>query len=221
MTIHREGFKIIPYAILILTIPALAASLISPIQTPLHWILYSLLFFLAVITIRFFRSPDRIPADTSAGAVLSSVDGTVVAIEETVESEYFKDKRLLISVFMSVNNVHINFSPFAGEVTYIKYHPGKFMPAWEPKSSLENERNTYVVKNEMGIEVLLRQIAGTVARRIATYANVGDTLQWGDQLGFIRFGSRVDIFLPLGSEVKVALKQKVKGQESILAYLPR
>lgn len=220
MTIHREGFKIIPVAVVILALPAMIANLISPEQSIIHYLLYAFLLFLIGIVIRFFRQPERLPVEKSSQAVLSSVDGTVVAIEETEESEYFKDKRLMISVFMSVNNVHINFSPFAGVVTYMKYHPGRFMPAWEPKSSTLNERHSYVVKNNSGTEVLIRQIAGTVARRIATYAQVGDVIAWGDELGFIRFGSRVDIYLPLGSTVKVKLNQKVKGQESLLAYLP-
>ena len=151
--------------------------------------------------------------------MLCPADGKVVVIEETTETEYLKDKRIQISVFMSPINVHINRNPISGVVKYFKYHPGKYLVAWHPKSSTENERTTVVTENSAGTPVLFRQIAGALARRIVWYVKEGDTVTQGDQFGFIKFGSRVDIFLPLGTNVKVAIGEVVKGGKTILAEL--
>lgn len=218
MTLHREGFKVIPYAALVLALPLVILNLVVSTQTWVHYVFYGFYFIALVLVIRFFRKPKRNPIDDATKVVCSS-DGTVVAIEEVFEDEYFKDKRLLVSVFMSIYNVHINWAPIEGEVSYTKYHPGKFLPAYVPKSSTLNERNTFVIKNKQGIEVLVRQIAGMVARRIAVYANIGQQVDKRTELGFIRFGSRVDIFLPVGSKVQVTLGQKVTGSETVIASI--
>jgi phosphatidylserine decarboxylase len=169
-----------------------------------------------IVAIRFFRYPHRniTPAPKS---VLSPADGTIVAIEETTENEYFKDRRLQVSVFMSINNVHINWNPVPGEVTYFKHHSGHFMAAYLPKSSTLNERATTVIRMANGTEVLVRQIAGAIAKRIITYSSIGKQVTQKDELGFIRFGSRVDLFLPVGTKVKVELCQEVIGSQTILA----
>jgi phosphatidylserine decarboxylase len=147
-------------------------------------------------------------------------DGKVVVIEEADETEYFKDRRIQLSVFMSPVNVHVNRNPISGLVKYFRYHPGKYLVAWHPKSSTENERTTVVTENSAGVAVLFRQIAGALARRIVWYVKEGDEVEQGSQFGFIKFGSRVDLFLPLGSKIKVELNQVVKGGRTILAELP-
>lgn len=174
-----------------------------------------LLFFLVV---QFFRNPKR---NTIANDVhvLAPVDGKVVVIEEVFESEYFKDERLMISVFMSPINVHVTRYPVSGKVKYSKYHPGKYLVAWHPKASEENERTTVVVENKKAGEVLYRQIAGALAKRIVNYAKVGDDVIQGTDSGFIKFGSRVDVFLPLGTDINVKLNQKVKGGLTVLAEI--
>jgi phosphatidylserine decarboxylase len=152
--------------------------------------------------------------------VICPADGKVVVIEEADETEYLKDRRIQLSVFMSPVNVHINRNPIAGVVKYFKYHPGKYLVAWHPKSSTENERTTIVTENSAGVPVLFRQIAGALARRIVWYVKEGDVVEQGQQFGFIKFGSRVDLFLPLGSTIKVGLNEVVKGGRTILAELP-
>ena len=218
MTLHKEGFKVIPYAALVLALPLIILNLIVSTQTWVHYVFYGFYFISVVLVIRFFRHPNRYPVNDPKQVVCSS-DGTVVAIEEVIEDEYFKDKRMLVSVFMSIYNVHINWAPIEGVISYTKYHPGKFLPAYVPKSSTLNERNTFVIKNRQGVEVLVRQIAGMVARRIAVYAAVGQQVDKKTELGFIRFGSRVDIFLPIGSKVQVTLGQKVTGSETVIATI--
>ena len=177
-------------------------------------ILASLLLFIFIL--RFFRKPSRIftPDDNT---VFSPADGTIVAIEEVYEPEYFRDRRLLVSVFMSVWNVHINWYPVAGIVKYFKYHPGKYLIARHPKSSELNERTTLVLENEKKQELMVRQIAGIVARKIIFYPEEGLLVKAGDEMGFIKFGSRLDVYLPLSSKVVVKLKEKVKGKLSPLA----
>lgn len=174
-----------------------------------------LLFFLVI---QFFRNPKR---NTIANDVhvLAPVDGKVVVIEEVFESEYFKDERLMISVFMSPINVHVTRHPVSGKVKYSKYHPGKYLVAWHPKASEENERTTVVVENKKAGEILYRQIAGALAKRIVNYAKVGDDVIQGTDSGFIKFGSRVDVFLPLGTDINVKLNQKVKGGLTVLAEI--
>jgi len=174
-----------------------------------------LLIFLILI-LQFFRNPKRHTV-LNDKQVLSPVDGKVVVIEEVEETEYFKDKRLQVSVFMSPINVHVTRYPIGGNVLYSKYHPGKYLVAWHPKSSTENERTTVVVENPRYGKVLFRQIAGAMAKRIVNYAKVGDNAVQGADQGFIKFGSRVDLFLPLDTNIKVTLNQKVKGGETVIA----
>ena len=173
----------------------------------------SLLLLLFIL--RFFRDPKR--AVPQEGFIYAPADGKVVVIEKTTESEYFKDERIQVSIFMSVWNVHINWYPVAGEQSYYQYHPGKYLLARHPKSSTENERNTLVTKTTGGSEILTRQIAGIVARRIISYATAGKSVKLGDEMGFIRFGSRVDIFFPVGTEILVQPGQTVRGLITPLA----
>lgn len=215
--IHKEGHTIIISTILILGI---ANGLIYYFLPEKKIILYpvailSLVFLLLILN--FFRNPKRnIPVNENY--ILAPADGTLVAIEEVEETEYFKDKRLMVSIFMSPLNVHINRNPIGGKVTYQKYHPGKYLVAWHPKSSVLNERNTVVVKNNK-VEILYRQIAGLLARRIVNYEKVGDEVKQGEEFGFIKFGSRVDVFLPIGTKVKVRLNQKIIGGETIISEI--
>ena len=216
MRLHKEGYKIVFISIFIWLTVNYLVSLTHDTVFQVFMILATLPFL--VLTIRFFRYPHRTitPAPKS---ILSPADGTIVAIEETTENEYFKDRRLQVSVFMSVTNVHINWNPVPGEVTYFKHLSGHFMAAYLPKSSTLNERATTVIRMADGTEVLVRQIAGAVAKRIITYSSVGKMVSQQDELGFIRFGSRVDIFLPIGTKVNVELCQEVTGSQTILAEL--
>lgn len=177
----------------------------------------SILMFLLII--QFFRNPKRATVINEA-SVIAPVDGKVVVIEEVYEKEYFKENRLMISVFMSPINVHVTRHPINGVVKYSKYHPGKYLVAWHPKASEENERTTVVVENINSVEVLYRQIAGALAKRIVNYAEVGGQVVQGSDSGFIKFGSRVDVYLPLNAEVLVELGQKVKGGITEIATLP-
>lgn len=215
MGIHKEGYRIIIIAFILLGILSPLSGLIS-MPLWLHYVVWIFLALIFVWILRFFRSPKRIltPDDN---LIICSADGKVVAIEEVDEPEYFGDKRIQVSVFMSPNNVHINWSPISGIVKYMKYHPGKYLVAWHPKSSTENERTTIVIENENGRQVLVRQIAGAMARRIVCYAREGNAVRQGDELGFIKFGSRVDLFLPMESKVKVKLGQLVTGKSTVIA----
>ena len=177
----------------------------------------TLLVFLILI-LQFFRNPKR-HTDLNEKQVISPVDGKVVVIEEVFEKEYFKEKRLQVSVFMSPLNVHVTRYPIGGKVLYSKYHPGKYLVAWHPKASEENERTTVVVENKTYGKVLHRQIAGALAKRIVNYAKVNDKPTQGDESGFIKFGSRVDLYLPLDTKIKVKLNQKVSGGESVIAEI--
>lgn len=184
-----------------------------------EWIRLVIFFgtvLLFLLIIQFFRNPKRNTEHNDAH-IVAPVDGKVVVIEEVYEPEYFKDQRLMVSVFMSPINVHVTRHPVSGSVKYSKYHPGKYLVAWHPKSSEENERTTVVVENEVAGEILYRQIAGAMAKRIVNYAKVGDQVVQGSDSGFIKFGSRVDVYLPLKADVKVKLNQKVKGGVSIIA----
>ena len=212
---HKEGFKIIIITFVITGVLVLA---IDKLVT-LFWlqkILQIGLLILLILILQFFRNPKRHTVKNE-NQVLSPVDGKVVVIEEVFEKEYFNDKRLQVSVFMSPLNVHVTRYPIGGKIMFSKYHPGKYLVAWHPKASEENERTTIVIKNETYGEVLYRQIAGALAKRIVNYANEGDDAHQGDDSGFIKFGSRVDLFLPLGTKVKVKINQKVRGGESIIA----
>lgn len=174
--------------------------------------------FLLITVLQFFRNPSR-KISLNDKNIISPADGKVVVIEEVFEEEYFHDKRIQVSVFMSPVNVHVNRYPIGGNISYYRYHPGKYLVAWHPKSSTENERTTVVVKNEKGNEILFRQIAGALARRIVFYGKEKETVKQGNQCGFIKFGSRVDILFPLGTKINVKLNEMVQGGTSILAEI--
>lgn len=212
---HKEGFKIIISALFIVIVLSLAANYFVETPTIRGGIIVSLVILLLLI-LQFFRNPKR-NFLANHGYALSPVDGKVVVIEEVFEKEYFKDKRLQVSIFMSPINVHVTRYPVGGKIVYSKYHPGKFLVAWHPKSSEENERTTVVINNEVFGDVLYRQVAGALAKRIVNYAKVDDEVIQSSDSGFIKFGSRVDIYLPLDAKVKVSLNQKVKGGVSIIA----
>lgn len=218
MRIHREGVRITLWVLLICLIIGVAT-----------WLFFNLLWFIVVSVLllclllfvtHFFRNPRRLCVASDA-AIYAPADGRIVAIERTEEPEVFKGPALQISVFMSVWNVHANYYPVAGTVSYTCYHPGRFLVAWLPKSSTENERSTVAITRQDGVVIALRQIAGAVARRIVTYSQPGDTAQQGGELGFIKFGSRVDIFLPVDAAVSVKLGDRVRSRESVLARLPQ
>ena len=218
MTIHKEGYTSIALCILFIMVLNAVIQFYLPQAHTLKWVIYIASALLFLIILQFFRSP-HFPISTDETQVLCPADGKVVVIEETDETEYLKDKRIQISVFMSPINVHVNRNPISGVVKYFKYHPGKYLVAWHPKSSTENERTTVVTENSAGTPVLFRQIAGALARRIVWYVKEGDEVTQGDQFGFIKFGSRVDLFLPLGTEVKVAIGDVVKGGRTVMAIL--
>lgn len=213
--IHREGYKLIAGFFFLL---ALLNAVVIYFGPPM-WLIYILLIlslgFWGLI-IQFFRNPKR-NTPKNPNQIIAPADGKVVVIEEVEEPEYFKDKRKQISIFMSPLNVHLNRFPVGGTVTYVKYHPGLYLVAWHPKSSTENERTTVVVKTDNNREVLFRQIAGAVARRIRYYCKEGDHAEQGGEMGFIKFGSRVDIFLPLTAKVNSKLNDIVKGGETVIA----
>ncbi|MCH4824108.1 phosphatidylserine decarboxylase family protein [Gramella lutea] len=212
---HKEGYKIMTLtAIILIAINIISYSFIDTYWIKFAILVVSILFFLLII--QFFRNPTR-TTNHNNEHIIAPVDGKVVAIEEVEEKEYFKDKRLQISIFMSPINVHVTRHPVGGKVTYSKYHPGKFLVAWHPKSSEENERTTVVVKNEVAGEILYRQIAGALAKRIVNYAEEGSEVVQGSDSGFIKFGSRVDVFVPIGTKVNVEINQKVKGGVSVIA----
>ncbi|MBD1431712.1 phosphatidylserine decarboxylase family protein [Sphingobacterium sp. DN00404] len=217
MKFHKEGYTSLAIVVLfVFVINALADYYDASVY--LKWFLYALSAFLLIAILQFFRSPiKRVTPDE--GIVLCPADGKVVVIEETEETEYFQDRRIQVSIFMSPINVHVNRNPISGIVSYFKYHPGKFLVAWHPKSSTDNERTTVVVKNQSQVEVLFRQIAGAMARRIVWYVKENDAVTQGAEFGFIKFGSRVDLFLPLGTEVTVNIGDKVVGGKTIIAKI--
>jgi phosphatidylserine decarboxylase len=218
MTIHKEGYTSIALTILfILLLNAFIDYKFADLAW-LRWSVYVLSLALFLIVLQFFRNPKR-TFTNGDNLVICPADGKVVVIEETEEGEYFKDKRLQVSIFMSPVNVHINRNPISGVVKFFKYHPGKYLAAWNPKSSTENERTTTVVEHASGTPVLFRQIAGALARRIVWYIKEGDQVTQAEQFGFIKFGSRVDIFLPIGTKVNLELDQVVKGGITVLAEL--
>ena len=214
---HKEGFKIILYSSLILVISILLIdNFIGH-----YWLqkfLMVLFLILFILILQFFRNPKR-TTPLNDHHIIAPADGKVVVIEEVVESEYFKDKRRQISIFMSPLNVHVTRYPVGGKVKYSKYHPGKYLVAWHPKSSLENERTTIVIENRKVGDILYRQIAGAVARRIVNYAKVDKDVVQGEDAGFIKFGSRIDIFVPLDMKIEIKPDQKTKGGETIIASI--
>lgn len=210
MKIHKEGYKIIISTTLICVLAVVLITAFFPVQTYYHLALYIGILVIYAVVVRFFRIPNR-PMQSDADIILCPADGTIVAIEEVLETEFFNDMRLQVSVFMSPNNVHVNLYPVSGKIIYANYNPGSFLVAWHPKSSTENERNTVVIQKDKEHTVMVRQIAGALARRIVCYAKTGERITQGCELGFIKFGSRVDLLLPLSSNVLVSLNQKVKG----------
>lgn len=215
MTIHKEGYTSLAICVLFIFVLNALVHYFAGDNSVLTWAAYIVSAFLFITILQFFRSPIRTISQNELH-ILSPADGKVVVIEETEETEYFKDKRLQISVFMSPVNVHSNINPISGIVKFFKYHPGKYLMAWNPKSSTLNERTTTVVENN-GVEVLFRQIAGALARRIVWYVKEGDVVEQGKEFGFIKFGSRVDVYLPLGTKVNVKLGDKVTGGITVLA----
>jgi phosphatidylserine decarboxylase len=215
-TIHREGTNILLITLVLLVL--LGFGFIKGLHMP-RWGSITLGIALVIFyawMLYFFRNPTRniIP---HAEAILSPADGKIVAIERVYESEYMQTDCIQVSIFMSPFNVHVNRSPIAGDIQYFKYHPGKYLVAFHPKSSTKNERTTVVVKRQDGLQILFRQIAGFVARRIVFYPKEGDRLNQGDEVGFIKFGSRLDVFLPLDAKIEVSLGEKVKGGLTVLA----
>ena len=212
---HKEGYKIIVVTFII----AISIILLADKFVDILWLAKSiqvLTLVFVIIVLQFFRNPNGSNSErTWVG--LSPVDGKVVVIEEVEEPEYFKDKRLQVSIFMSPINVHVTRYALSGLIKYSKYHPGKYLVAWHPKASTENERTTIVVENDSVGEILYRQIAGALAKRIVNYATVGETVVQGEDAGFIKFGSRVDVFLPIGTKVNVNLGDKVKGGVQVIA----
>jgi phosphatidylserine decarboxylase len=218
MTLHKEGKATILISLFGTAAIYLIINILIPENDLVHllWLVVSL--FIMGVVLQFFRKPTRVTIQNPKH-IIAPADGKVVVIEEVVETEYFKGPRRQISIFMSPLNVHINFFPISGVVSYCKYHAGKYLVAWHPKSSTENERNTVVVKLENGTEILFRQIAGAMARRIVTYAKEGQTAEQGAEFGFIKFGSRVDIFLPLDTKILCKMDDKPVGGETVIAEL--
>jgi len=218
MKVHREGLNIIWLtggALLVLN--WLLFRAISHSVVFYAFALLSVAFFLAIVN--FFRAPKRVIRDKSKGMIVASADGTVVVVEEVEETEYFHDRRIQVSVFMSLLNAHVNWVPCDGKVVHYAYQAGRFMAAYLPKSSTENERSTIVIETPEGQQILVRQIAGALAKRIATYVEKGEECRINEQLGFIKFGSRVDLFLPLGTKVNVKLNDSVRGNRTVIAQL--
>lgn len=216
MKIHKEGYTSIALTALILAVINIiffyffntSASLIA-------WMIFVVSIVVLLFVISFFRSP-KINLTINEQQIISPADGKVVVIEEIFDTEYFNDKRLQVSIFMSPANVHINRIPVSGEVMYSQYHKGKYLVAWNPKSSTENERHSVVIKNDDAY-ILVKQIAGAVAKRIVNYLKIGQTVQQGNEMGFIKFGSRVDVLLPVDAKINVSLNQAVKGGVTVLA----
>jgi phosphatidylserine decarboxylase len=215
MTIHKEGRGLI-----IITTLILGLVVFWDKQTEgLFWIkllITAAVIFFWIAFLQFFRLPKRVNG-AQPNELVAPCDGKVVVIEEVEEPEYFKDKRIQVSIFMSPINVHANWTPVGGEVTYVKYHPGKFLVAWHPKSSTDNERTTVVVKANNGKEVLFRQIAGAVARRICYYVKPGQALSQGEEFGFIKFGSRVDLYFPIETDIRCKIGDVTTGNETVIA----
>jgi len=218
MNIHKEGYRSIALSALVFgAINIIFFFFFSATMPVISWFVFAITFILLLFIISFFRSPKR-NFTVAHHQVICPADGKVVVIEETFDTEYFNDKRLQVSIFMSPANVHINRIPMSGKVEYSKYHKGKYLVAWSPKSSTENERHSVVIKSDSA-EILVKQIAGALAKRIVNYLTVGEKVQQGNEMGFIKFGSRVDVLLPVGTELNVKLNQLVKGGMTVLATI--
>ncbi|MCX6336141.1 MAG: phosphatidylserine decarboxylase family protein [Bacteroidetes bacterium] len=216
MTIHREGYQTIGIAALIFGLINLASYSFLSVSMPIcALVVFFVTLGIFLFLVSFFRIPNR-ELTVNANQIICPADGKVVVIEEVIDSEYFKDKRIQLSVFMSPANVHVNRNPVDGEIVYNQYHKGKYLVAWHPKSSTENERWSVVVKNLHG-ELLYKQIAGALAKRICNYTHVGQQVKQTEEYGFIKFGSRVDLLLPITAKIEVALNQVVEGGVTVLA----
>src|SRR5665213_1524913 len=218
MNIHKEGYKTIALCALVFgAINIIFFFFFSASMPIVAWIIFGVTLITLLFIISFFRSPKR-TFTVAHHQVICPADGKVVVIEEITDPEYFKDKRLQVSIFMSPANVHINRIPMSGKVQYSQYHKGKYLVAWSPKSSTENERHCVVIKSD-NAEILVKQIAGALAKRIVNYLQVGQNVSQGNEMGFIKFGSRVDVLLPVGTELNVKLNQQVKGGVTVLATI--
>ena len=218
MNIHKEGYKSIALSALVFgAVNIIFFYFFSASLPVVSWIVFGVSLLILLFIISFFRSPKR-NFTIAHHQVICPADGKVVVIEEITDVEYFHDKRLQVSIFMSPANVHINRIPMTGEVEYSKYHKGKYLVAWNPKSSTENERHSVVIKSDSAV-ILVKQIAGAVAKRIVNYLTVGQVVKQGAEMGFIKFGSRVDVLLPIGTELNVKLNQTVKGGVTVLATI--
>ena len=218
MNIHKEGYKSIALAALIFgAINIIFFFFFSAAMPVIAWFVFGISLIMLLFIISFFRSPKR-NFTIARHQVICPADGKVVVIEEMTDVEYFKDKRLQVSIFMSPANVHINRIPMSGKVEYSQYHKGKYLVAWNPKSSTENERHSVVIKSDNAV-ILVKQIAGAVAKRIVNYLQVGQMVEQGNEMGFIKFGSRVDVLLPVGTELNVTMNQTVKGGVTVLATI--
>ncbi len=216
MTIHKEGYKIIAWStILLVAINILSFYFLSFEQPVISWIIFIATLALYIFIISFFRIPKRVPT-IQENAIIAPADGKVVVIEEVQADEYFTDRRIQVSIFMSPLNVHVNRNPVGGEVVYSKYHPGKYLVAWNPKSSTDNERHSVVYRKD-GKEILVKQIAGALAKRIINYLQAGQQVKQTEEMGFIRFGSRVDLLLPLDAKVKVKIGDTPQGGVTVVA----
>lgn len=214
--IHKEGYSwilisLIAYLVIVIGLNYYGTWLVWPIS-----IIFGILF---LIIVNFFRNPNRKLIVIDDQKIIAPADGKVVVIEKTFEPEYFKDERIQVSIFMNPLNVHVNRYPISGIVSYSQYHKGKYLVAWHPKASTENERTTVVIKRNDGTEILMRQIAGALAKRICCYSKVGDKAIQGDDMGFIKFGSRVDLYLPIDTNISVSLEQKVQGNIDVVGIL--
>jgi len=216
MTIHKEGYVIILTIFVVLLVLNVVIHFIWSDNKLVHNIGYAVSALLFLLILQFFRSPNR-TLEPNSNLIIAPADGKVVVIEEVEEPEYFQGKRTQVSIFMSPVNVHVNWYPISGEIQYMKYHPGQYLVAWHPKSSTLNERTTIVLKDEQGREILVRQIAGAVARRIVFYGEEKQRITQGEEMGFIKFGSRVDVYLPLDAEVLIKLDQAVTGKKTVIA----
>jgi phosphatidylserine decarboxylase len=218
MAIHKEGYKILMFGFIALLVLNIIVNILWADHDLVKWAFLVCSFMLYIFLLFFFRWPARY-LEPDHGLIYAPADGKVVVIEDTFEKEYFKDTRLQVSIFMSPFNVHSNRYPVSGRIKYVRYHSGNYMVAWHPKSSELNERSSIVIETKDGTEILVRQIAGAVARRIVTYAKENQEVLQGDELGFIKFGSRVDVFLPVGTEIEVPILQQVKANKSIIAKI--
>jgi phosphatidylserine decarboxylase len=218
MRIHREGKNILIFLFIFLVLLNWIIIQFTGLSTILMWIMIAGSLILFLFVLQFFRHPDILVTE-NVEHILAPADGRVVVVEKTTEPEYLKDERIQISIFMSPVNVHVNRSPIKGKIKYFKYHPGKYLVAWHPKSSTDNERTTMVLENESGLAIVVRQIAGIMARRIRYYIKEGDKLEQGQEYGFIRFGSRLDVFLPLSARVNVKPGNVARAGKTILAVV--